>query len=363
MYTHCHLCHHDLGENASIPTMPVGRQLAYDPGRGRLWIVCPRCSEWNLTPIEERWEAIQTCEALFASSAVRVSSANVGLARVQDLELVRVGDAVRDELANWRYGPRFTRRRRRAAVMITGAGALAGGALGGALLAGIVTSQLGFAAWAGVTGSVLLWDWARTIGRRIGPYRNLRIVVPGGQVVRLPSASLGHVRLLRERAGKAIGCVRVPVPRQNAEIELRDEDALVLLGELLPRLNWRGLTTRELGRATAIVDRAEEWARDREERGKPFIPAWQRIAAAQWPRRGAIAVMGPISRAALEMAVTEELERRAMAGDAALLASHWLNAEEIASIADDMFLPEWITRWIDRHRRSTHRQRSATDSR
>ena len=43
----------------------------------------------------------------------------------------------------------------------------------------------------------------------------------------------------------------------------------------------------------------------------------------------------------------EESERRAMEGDLRLLEEAWKEAEEIAGISDDMFLPEEISRQLD----------------
>jgi hypothetical protein len=40
------------------------------------------------------------------------------------------------------------------------------------------------------------------------------------------------------------------------------------------------------------------------------------------------------------MAAHEEQERRALEGELALLEAAWRDAEEVAQIADDMFLPE-----------------------
>ena len=114
MYASCLFCHHHLGRNALVPTFAVGGRLAYDPERGRLWVVCPRCARWNLTPLEERWEAIETCEHLFADTPVRLATDHVGLAEVPDgLTLVRVGRAPRPELAAWRYGRVLRRQLRR----------------------------------------------------------------------------------------------------------------------------------------------------------------------------------------------------------------------------------------------------------
>ena len=58
-------CHRPLGANQVIEHFPVGRRLAFDAERGRLWVVCRKCERWNLTPLEERWEAVETCERLF----------------------------------------------------------------------------------------------------------------------------------------------------------------------------------------------------------------------------------------------------------------------------------------------------------
>src|SRR5436190_1970772 len=112
---------------------PVGRRLAYDAAKGRLWVVCRKCERWNLTPLEERWEAIEECERRFTSTRLRVSTDNIGLAKLSEgLELVRIGNALRPEVAAWRYGDQFGRRRTRH-LLITGAGIAA---LGGIIVLG-----------------------------------------------------------------------------------------------------------------------------------------------------------------------------------------------------------------------------------
>ena len=75
-----------------LETFQVGRRLAFDPERGRLWVVCRACERWNLSPLEERWEALETLERIFRDTRVRASTENVGLARLREgLELVRIG--------------------------------------------------------------------------------------------------------------------------------------------------------------------------------------------------------------------------------------------------------------------------------
>ena len=115
MYRTCIYCKKALGSNEVVEEFPVGRRLAFDAAKGRLWVVCRRCERWNLSPLEERWEAVETCEKLFRGTRVRVSSENIGLARhPEGLELVRIGKPLRPEFAAWRYGDQFgTRARRR----------------------------------------------------------------------------------------------------------------------------------------------------------------------------------------------------------------------------------------------------------
>src|SRR5689334_25274602 len=117
MYSTCLFCHGPLGGNECIESFPVGRRLAFDPAQGRLWVVCVRCTRWNLTPLEERWEAIEQCERIFRETKLRVSSDNIGMARLKEgLELIRVGKALRPELVVWRYAAANQARRLRSAA-------------------------------------------------------------------------------------------------------------------------------------------------------------------------------------------------------------------------------------------------------
>src|SRR3954471_5674881 len=105
MYSTCIFCHAPLGANEVVERFPVGRRLAFDAGRGRLWVVCRKCERWNLSPLDERWEAIEEGERLFRDTRLRVSTDNIGLARISEgLELVRIGSPPRPEMAAWRYG-------------------------------------------------------------------------------------------------------------------------------------------------------------------------------------------------------------------------------------------------------------------
>jgi hypothetical protein len=134
MYSTCIFCGGGLGENESIEHFPVGGRLAFDAEKGRLWAVCPTCGRWNLSPLEERWEAIEECERAFRATSVRTSTENIGLARLRDgTGLVRVGRPLRPEFAAWRYGAQFAGRQARSLLSLASLGG-AGLGVGAALL-------------------------------------------------------------------------------------------------------------------------------------------------------------------------------------------------------------------------------------
>ena len=112
MFSTCIFCNHDLGSNQAFENFPVGRRLAFDQHKGRLWVICERCRRWNLSPLEERWEAIEECEKKYFDTANSFSTDNIGMAMLPEgVQLVRIGKPKRREFAAWRYGRQFWRRR------------------------------------------------------------------------------------------------------------------------------------------------------------------------------------------------------------------------------------------------------------
>jgi hypothetical protein len=343
MYTHCFICRHALGENTSIPHLPVGSKIAFDGERGRLWVVCPRCGQWCLTPMEDRWEALAECEALFTRAEARVSSKGIGVARDGDVELIRIGPALRDEIANWRYGPRFARRRRRARI-VGGMAAVAAGAI-----AGVALYEIGTLAVA--TESAFVGGWLAMLGTvYVAKLRSIPALRPVAQLT-LPDGShrtlrRKHLPVIRLSRFHTMPQVRLQVPYEDLTVTYTEDDALELLGRVLPHSNWSGASPDEIALATVRVDRAEAAG------GR----AWERLVPHARGRTADLMTRMPVvDRLALEMAVTEELERRAMSGQATALAERWVEEEEIARTADEMFLPGWIGEWI----RSARRQISS----
>lgn len=339
MYRTCLFCHADLGDNPVIERFPVGRRLAFDPARGRLWVVCRACYRWNLTPIEERWEAIEDCERRFRAAPRRASTGEISLAQIPPgLDLVRIGEPLRPEFAGWRYGQRFTQRRRlaRRRALLIGTAAAGGGAAG--MVAGtFILGAMGLAGVGAQVGYQLVEGWAKRRHQQAQHARILgRLHTPEGKPVILMGSDAPESKIV-EHTGAGRWALRL---LRDEPVDLLGEDAMRGLGLLAAVAN-------EAGGTTAEVSAAVQWIEDG---GGPG--GFLRLMA----RRGqgfkafAFEDVHPSVRLALEMAAHEDFERAAMEVDLKLLYHAWREAEAIAGIADDLLLPEGVEEFLARHR-------------
>ena len=298
-------------------------------------MVCPRCGRWNLTPLEERWEAIEECERLFAGTRLRASTEQVGLARLREgLELVRIGAPQRPEFAAWRYGSQFGRRRRVTYAQVgLGLGALGVVIVGGAA-AGVGVGGFGYMAWQ--LGKVIVnGSPSKVIAR---------LAAPEGPEVTVRRKHLPHLHLFAEGDAWALG-----VPHSRRLVRFDGDEGLRAAAQLLPSLNRFGGTREQVDAAVRLLEHDPD--------PMHYFGTAARAAGCGPPAADAHAAPGKLAalpepvRLALEMAAHEETERRAMEGELLLLEEAWRDAEEIAAIADDMFLPQSVTDFIRRHRR------------
>lgn len=334
MYRHCTFCAADLGSNEVLEHFPVGRRLAFDAAKGRLWVICRQCERWNLTPLEERWEAVEDAERIFRATRLRASTDQVGLARhLEGTELVRIGAPIRPEFAAWRYGDQFGRRRLRyLGYGVVGVG-VAGGVVAGsvALLGGMLGVQ------------VLLngFQVMNAIQRKIRP--KLRMRLDSGGLFEFET-DLGLGARLRPGPGEGAAPGTDPGPDDapwhlaigapNGSRILTGPDAVRALRLILPKANAAGAGRSDVKTAVAELERAgtaEGYFADVDRRARKL--GWGFNPVSEFPT--------PL-RLALEMAANEDTERVALEGELAWLETAWKEAEEVAAIADSLALPDRV---------------------
>jgi len=370
MYSTCLFCNSSLGANEQIAAFPVGHRLAYDPARGRLWVVCTRCGRWNLSPLEERWEAIDECERLFRGTRLRYSTDNIGLARVgEHLELVRIGPALLPEIASWRYGSKIEQH----AASTNGKRPPAAN--------GLVRRGAGLPRWLARRAAAALAGYATTVGLsdeamlRLRTFRRgdavlARTIDDGGAPIVIRYAHLGGAELIRPDRDAPW---RLVVRHDGGIARLAEGAGLRTAGKMLASLNFGVATNAEVQHAIAKLDEAGDregyfsrvaslamrthWGRvpDAPDEGliEPAGSSFAERIALQlanrsfWGRGGTgseettpLFRLPSVDRLALEMASNEDIERRALEGELASLAEAWREAEEIAHISDELFADE-----------------------
>ena len=334
MYTTCMFCKKPLGSNEVLETFPVGRRLAFDAAKGRLWVVCTKCQRWNLTPLEERWEAVEDCERLFRETPLRSSTENIGIARHRGgLDLVRIGRPARGEFAAWRYGDQFKRRYRLAAVSSVGFFGLsfAFGALPIAIPTGLVL---------GGTWAALAWSYMRPLAKvRVGAGDSDGGPVTPEDVAVFRYRALRSMRLLPDEDESGF---MVEVKKGMRRAEFRGEDARRVATALVPRVNQNGGSQRSVQRAVKEIESAGHPER--------FLTDVAGRRARSWKgSEGLVAKLPAPTRLALEMSLHEEQERRALEGELWILEQAWKEAEEIAAISDNLLLPAGTEAFFDRY--------------
>ena len=356
MYSTCLHCHRALGTNETLAALPIGRRVAFDVARGRLWVVCRHCERWNLTPFDTRWEAIEQAERAFRDTRVRVSTDNIGLARLADgTELVRVGTPLRPEFAAWRYGDQFGRRRRRNALITGGVVVGAGAVIAGAAALGVGVAVLAplahaFNMYQLVGGTVARGrEQALPDGGRFVPIGAPRLIEsgPAGWGI-----DIGYA--LKRDAGDTRPAARLSLfgegKNEQGRVQLHGNEALPLLREYLPRINRRGATGSRVRDAVQLLDQVGA-ADDFPRWATGMRREWS--AKANWGDIGDLNYIPAPARLALEMALHEDSERRALEGELHLLEDAWRDAEEIAHIADNLLTPQSLQSRLESLRRNS----------
>jgi hypothetical protein len=314
--TRCLSCYRAFPANGTLERLPVGRRIACDPARGRLWVVCSVCSAWTLQPIEERWETNDDIERLVRAARLLGSTDNISLFAVGDVHVVRVGRAALREEAWWRYGDQFTARRSHASRIvrrgkwIERALALA---VTGVPFAGFNAEErwinhsrgraFGRKAWA---GPLTCARCGRTSRDFLFFDRDLFVddATPGTARVRIPCVDCGTSR--------GAGAPLAGLPAEH------------LLRRALAWRNHAGGTEAAVRQAMVQVDEAPDIA--------SFVT---RFAGQPLALRGG-AVTGSL---ALEIALNARIEQRQLALELEDLETRWRAEEKLASIIDGELTP------------------------
>ncbi len=308
----CYSCGRALPGNDVLGQFPIGRRVAYDPARGRLWAICPACARWNLARIEERWEALEELERVTRDRArLLTSTDNIGLLRAGPLDIVRVGPAQLREEAWWRYGRELARRNRRSQGLLALDVALA--------------LTMGFP---------VLRDVVRGLTFAQGAPTGVRRCARCGASLSAGALSLRKAGWLLLETG-ADGDVRLRLPCPYCA--QREEDG---------GTTWTGTDVGRIARTVLAYQNFEgaaqptivEASRRIETVGSPTalvreVAGWHlRLADLRFP-------VHTTSALALEIAVNEEHERALLAREAVGLEEQWRKEETLAAIVDRELTP------------------------
>lgn len=355
MYSTCLFCNSDLGRNEALYDFPVGQRLAFDGSKGRLWVVCRRCERWNLTPLEARWEAIEQAERHFSAARQRVSTENIGLSRLADgTELIRIGAPLRPEFAAWRYGDQFGRRRRRQMLIVGGSIGAFGAIVAGGAMVGVSVAAFG--------GTIAHGMNLITHGR------------PEKIVARLRTDTAGMIAVRRKHLAESSlvsgndGPLALTLRFEGGEARFEGREALRIAGHLMPHVNRFGGNPRIVKSAVTALDAAGGVEGYLERLGEyvseatlvPIQPKSGKPKPTQSPWTMAFTSglygLNHADRLALEMALHEETELRALRGELRALEQAWRDAEEIAAIADGLLTPSPVQSALDRIRQRTQEE-------
>ena len=147
---------------------------------------------------------------------------------------------------------------------------------------------------------------------------------------------------------------------QRETMIVHGPEAIGLAGQLMAHANRRGgaawavrkavARIEDAGHPEAFLPKAAEAAlRDlRQSKKREWSP--KKIEKMGKPLPGSLAGLKVDMRLAIEMATHEQAEREALEGELKELEARWREAEEIARIADNLFVPESVDSFIEGER-------------
>jgi hypothetical protein len=171
-----------------------------------------------------------------------------------------------------------------------------------------------------------------------GMYENIidrvnrtQIATPDGRLVPLVPSKARKARIRFDPEGRSLEMT----VKSGRKIERwYNDDARTAAALILPRANIAGAGKKDVQHAVELVAGSTS-AND------PLVGALgsRRVLSG---RAVSLKTLNTPQRLALEMALHEEQERRALEGELKLLELRWKQAEEIAAIADSLTVPDSV---------------------
>lgn len=323
----CHFCRQPFEANGALDTCAWSEMVAYDPERGRLWLVCASCRRWNLRPIEERWEALESLERLRRDRArLLAETANIALLEAGPLRLVRVGRAGLREEAWWRYGRELMRRHQRILEFTRRGEALD-------VILDVLAPVMSFL--------LVGWPFRRQVervdswvqGERLrsfGPFAwrgTLRCAVCGSERNEFPIQHSGELAIRPDAEGLALWmrCAECRSLYEPASGHLlTGVQARRVLRRVLAWENYDGATEKQIDVASELIEEAGTAAA---------------LVDALVKRRPQLGRLKSRELLSLEIALSHEDERLMAGIEAAELDHRWRLEEAIARIVDRELTP------------------------
>lgn len=192
------------------------------------------------------------------------------------------------------------------------------------------------------THPLLAWLYLRTMARvRVGGGTGDNYHVRPRDIAKFRFLDLQSIALLPHADEPGFA---VQIRKRGCKTRFVGEDARRVATAVVPQLNGAG------GPRRAVQDAV----RQIESSGHPGRFLFD--VAKDIPRRlgkvGYVRSMPKPTKLALEMALHEEQERRALEGELWQLEQAWKEAEEIAAIADSLLLPARSAEFFERYRGS-----------
>jgi hypothetical protein len=310
----CLFCRADMGKNDLLPELPAGSRFAFDPANARLWIVCPKCSRWNMAALDEseRRTAVARLESFYTATP-RAELHGIGVADLEGrASLVRVGPGTWSQYSAWRYANRI--RRRYLDQIISSVLVL--------VVIFLILSPSGevvFGSWWAIA-AIYVWLGGYLWKYALRPVFHMRDEQGKRRAVRLHHLKQASVSV------KDSGW-RLLLRRDRGVSSLAGLDAIRALGRLLPHWNGRGHSESQLAEALDIIERAGGPAQLFATR---LTPAWLGAGTHK------LADLPPSFVLALQIAAQEESELRALRGELASVKLELEDAAATAHIAEEL---------------------------